>query len=119
MISRWLSWIFLLPVALVIIAFSVSNRDTVILNLWPLNASSPPLPVFGIVLVGIFGGVLVGRILAWAAAGRLRRRIRNLTYRADEAERQVVLLRKEIDNFKSAQKKREIAISSPPNAKAA
>ncbi len=117
--SRWLSWIFLTPIALVVVAFSVSNRATVVLNLWPLDASSPPLPIFGVVLASLFVGVLFASVVAWLGAGRLRRRVRKLTRRADKAEQEAARLHQEVDDLKSAQRNQRIALAPPSDTRAA
>ncbi len=117
--SRWLSWIFLTPVALVVIAFSVSNRSTVVLNLWPLDVSSPPLPIFGVVLASIFVGVILGSVVSWLNAGKLRARVRDLANRAERAEREADRLRQEVDNLETAKKDERISLAAPSNTRAA
>ena len=76
---RLLSWIILLPVALAVAVFSVVNRESVALDLWPLpfTAETPVfVPVFVIVLFSVFVGFVWGGVVTWiSAAGRRRRAI--------------------------------------------
>ncbi|MEE8393221.1 MAG: hypothetical protein V3R66_02660 [Rhodospirillales bacterium] len=118
--SRLLSWIILAPLALMVISFSVSNRDAIVLSLWPLETSSPPVPVFGVVLVSIFCGILIGLIILGVSSGGMRRRANLLKLRSEKAEREVEKLQEEIDDLHSAAKNEaQGALPPPSGAKAA
>ena len=89
---RLLTWIVMLPLAIVIIAFSVANRQTMTLDLWPLPATAD-VPVFMVVLVGLLVGFLWGGLVAWVSGGKARRNARLNGQRARKAERELSLLR--------------------------
>lgn len=88
--SKLLFWIFAVPLAVLIIIFSVNNRADVVLDLWPLDMVTAPLPVFSVVLTNLLAGFLLGSIIAWLSGGEARKRARRMTRRAEAAERQLV-----------------------------
>lgn len=91
---KFVSWIIMLPVALVAVAFAVSNRDAVTVALWPLPGSLA-LPLYAIVLTAIVIGFLAGGAVAWLSAGRARRQARHSTRRAETAEDTLSRLRQD------------------------
>ncbi len=84
--GRFFSWLILIPVAAVAIAFAVSNRTLAPLDLWPLPFVAQ-LPVFALVLGAAVVGFVFGGIMSWLSGGRTRRRARHAEARADRAER--------------------------------
>ena len=89
---RLLSWIILVPVAIVIVAFSVSNRAPVALDFWPLPLSVET-PLFMVVLTGLVIGLVCGAFVCWASMGKVRRRARLSSRQAKTAERELDRLR--------------------------
>jgi len=89
--------LILVPLAVVIIAFAVANRQIVTVSLDPFSAEHPAasvtLPLFGLIIVLLIVGVLIGGIAAWLRQARWRRMAHRL-------EREVGELRTEIDEFK-------------------
>jgi uncharacterized integral membrane protein len=86
--------IILIPLAVIIIAFAVANRQIVTVSLDPFSASAPAasltLPLFALVLLLLILGVLIGGFAAWLRQGKWRGTARRL-------ERQVQALRKKVD----------------------
>ena len=74
--SKVFFWIVVMPLAVAVIVFSVNNRADVVLDLWPLDMVTQPLPVFSVVLVGLFAGFLIGGLVVWISGGKARRRAR-------------------------------------------
>jgi uncharacterized integral membrane protein len=95
-VSKLLFWIFAVPLAALIIIFSVNNRAEVELDLWPLDMTAAPLPVFSVVLASLLAGFLIGGVIAWLSGGEARRRARRMTRRAEEAERALAEAEKRI-----------------------
>jgi len=89
--------IILIPLAVVIIAFAVANRQIVTISLDPFSAEHPAasltLPLFGLVIVLLVLGVVIGGIAAWLRQSKWRRTARRL-------EREVEELRRERDVLK-------------------
>jgi uncharacterized integral membrane protein len=87
----------LVPLAIIIIALAVANRQIVTISLDPFSAEHPAasvaLPLFGLIIVFLIVGVLIGGIAAWLRQARWRRMARRL-------EREAGALRGEIEEFK-------------------
>ena len=90
MFRRIVAALILLPLAILIIAFAVANRQVVTVSLDPFSSSEPAaavtLPLFVLVIVLLIAGVVVGGVAAWLGQGRWRRAARRL-------EREVTALR--------------------------
>ena len=93
---RILAWLIWLPVAVVIIAFVVANREWVVLSLDPVDANAPMLslnlPLWAVFVLGLFIGIAVGwsgHWLKWRGKyARNRRRIAELEKRERETASQ-------------------------------
>ena len=88
-VSKVFFWIVVMPLAAAVIVFSVNNRADVVLDLWPLDMVTQPLPVFSVVLAGLFAGFLIGGLVVWISGGKARRSARREGHRADRAEREI------------------------------
>jgi uncharacterized integral membrane protein len=89
--------LILVPLAVVIIAFAVANRQPVTVSLDPFSADQPAasvtLPLFALVIALLVAGVLIGGVASWLRHGKWRRAARRL-------EREAARLRDEIDAHK-------------------
>jgi uncharacterized integral membrane protein len=99
LLRRIAAAIVLLPLAAIIIAFAVANRQRVALSFDPF-ASGPdvafatrPLPLFLLLLAALIVGVVVGGSASWLRHGRWRRAARRL-------ERDLARLREELERHK-------------------
>jgi uncharacterized integral membrane protein len=100
--------IVLVPLAIVIIAFAVANRQDVTISLDPFNSNIPAAsvtqPLFVVIIGVLIFGVVVGGVAAWLRQTKWRRASRRL-------ERQVAELRAELDALKRAT---SVSPDSPP-----
>jgi uncharacterized integral membrane protein len=82
MIRKLATALVLVPVAIVLIAFAVANRQTVVLSFDPFDQAHPvltgSLPLFALMLVLIIGGVILGGAAAWFRQGKWRSRARRV-----------------------------------------
>ena len=82
MFRKIATWIVLAPLAAVIVAFAVANRQTVTVSFDPFSSASPAyaatLPLFAVILAALILGVIVGGVAAWLRQGKWRRRARQL-----------------------------------------
>jgi uncharacterized integral membrane protein len=89
--------IILVPLAVIIIAFAVANRQIATVSLDPFSAEHPAasltLPLFALVIVLLIAGVLIGGIAAWLRQSKWRRTARRL-------EREIADLHLELDALK-------------------
>jgi uncharacterized membrane protein (DUF106 family) len=106
MIRRIVSTLVLVPLAIVLIAFAVANRQTVVVSLDPFDHANPALsislPLFGLVLIVIIAAVIVGGIAAWLRQSKWR-------HAARLAQEQVQALQAQIDALE-----RESRTAEPP-----
>ncbi|NQU61713.1 MAG: LapA family protein [Rhodospirillales bacterium] len=96
-----LFWIVEALLVVLIVVFSVNNQTELTLDLWPLDMVTVPLPIFSIMLGTLFVGFLAGGFVAWASAGKVRKRARSEAGRADRAERQVAEVEEKLQRLQS------------------
>ncbi|MFZ0175409.1 MAG: LapA family protein [Pseudolabrys sp.] len=82
MLRRIVTMLIVVPLAVVIIAFAVANRQSVTVSFDPFSATSPAyataLPLFALIFVLLILGVLVGGAAAWIGQTKWRRTARKL-----------------------------------------
>jgi uncharacterized integral membrane protein len=88
LLRKLVAALILVPLAIVIIAFAVANRQAVTLSFDPFSATAPAaalnVPLFVIVLVTLIVGVIVGGLAVRLGHGRWRRMARRLEREAGE-----------------------------------
>ena len=112
---RLFPWFVVVPTALAVVAFSVSNRAPVTVDFWPLPFTSE-FRVFAVVLVSIFAGFVLGGLVAWISGGRRRRRARAMARRAKAAETEAARLRDQVADLDEAAEMQEIVLPAPRDA---
>ncbi len=84
------NYIFLLPLAVVLILFSVANRQNVQFSLDPLNAEAPALalelPLFVFLFAAFLLGMLLGGFLVWLSQGRHRKALREKSHEVNKLQ---------------------------------
>ncbi|HWL06303.1 MAG TPA: LapA family protein [Xanthobacteraceae bacterium] len=69
MAGKILRGIILIPLAILLIAFAVANRQTVVVSFDPFDAVQPAyaltLPLFAVIIVILILGVVIGGAAAW------------------------------------------------------
>ncbi|MBK8174958.1 MAG: LapA family protein [Rhodospirillales bacterium] len=101
--GKVLYWIAVIPLVLIVIVFSVSNHAPVDLSLWPLLTQPVPFPVYGLALVCLGAGFVVGAIVSWFQAGGTRKRARALQRRLAKEEQELASLRDRAARLNSAE----------------
>jgi uncharacterized membrane protein YciS (DUF1049 family) len=80
--------LILVPLAIVLIAFAVANRQTVTVSFDPFNANAPAaslaLPLFALLIIILILGVIIGGLAVRLGHGRWRRLARRLEREAGE-----------------------------------
>ncbi len=96
---RLLTYIVLVPLAVVVIALSVANRAAVSLSLDPFGVTSPPwavrAPLFVFLFAALALGVLVGGAATWLRQGKWRQAARSERASAQRLRREVEQLRQQ------------------------
>jgi uncharacterized integral membrane protein len=102
--------IIVVPLAAVIIAFAVANRQTVTVSFDPFASVNPAyaatLPLFVAIFVVLILGVLVGGIAAWIRQSKWRRTARKL-------DADVRALHDELETIRRRFGSSELAASEP------
>ena len=89
---RVFSWVIGLPVAAIVIAFCVANREWISVSFDPVHRDAPwatiAMPQWVLFFAGIFFGLIVGWISAWFNQGKWRKAAREhrAQIRRQEAE---------------------------------
>jgi uncharacterized integral membrane protein len=82
MFRKILTAVIAIPLAAVLIAFAVANRQSVTVSFDPFSSAAPAyaatLPLFAVVMLVLIFGVVVGGIAAWIKQGKWRRAARQL-----------------------------------------
>lgn len=90
-----LFWLLGLPLLVAAVAFALSNRETVALEVWPLPYVLE-LPAYAAILGAVFIGFLGGAIWAWISGLKWRRRARVHARKLQPLERENAELRKQL-----------------------
>ncbi len=97
MIRKIAKALVLIPLAIIVVALAVANRQIVTVSFDPFDGSEPAfslaLPLYVLILALVITGVLLGGAAAWLRQGRWR-------WRARLAESQAHELRRENDQLK-------------------
>ncbi len=75
--GRIFRWAIGLPVVILVAAFAVANRHSVVLSLDPLHETDPvwslQLPLWLLFFLGVFVGLMTGYAVAWWGQGKHRK----------------------------------------------
>ena len=85
---RFLTLLVLVPLAVIVVFFSVANRQLVTVSLDPFHDGTPALsfaaPLFVLMFGALVLGLLLGGIAAWTRQGRWRRAARRAEREAEQ-----------------------------------
>ncbi len=81
-------WLVTLPLALLLVVFAVSNRESVMVTLWPLPVVLDA-PLYLVVLLILLIGFLIGQLVAWINGRHWRREARRRARRIESLEREL------------------------------
>ena len=98
--AKFLKLLVAVPIALVIIAFAIANRQMVTVSFDPFSdpaASSAVItaPLFLLLLLVLLTGVFLGGVAGWFSQGKLRRRSRSARDDADRWREEAQRLRQQ------------------------
>ena len=74
---KYLRWIIVLVLALILGAFAIHNHQAVTLDLWPLPFPEVKVAAFVLVLAAAFIGFIIGGLCAWIGCAASRRAARD------------------------------------------
>jgi uncharacterized integral membrane protein len=94
MINRLVLIVIVVPLAIVLVALAVANRDAASFTMDPFNPGNPALtieaPLFVLLLLAMALGMLAGGIATWLRQGRYRKLARQRGQEAERLRRQAV-----------------------------
>ena len=100
MLRKILTVLILLPLAIVIVALAVANREVVTVTFDPFGGNDPSLalraPLFVLVFVFVLLGVIIGGVAAWLNQRKWRRAARRLEREAAAARADADRLRQDL-----------------------
>jgi uncharacterized integral membrane protein len=117
MIRKIILVLILVPLALAIAVFAVSNRAPILLAFDPFGAQPPmfgyPMPLYLALLGALMLGVIVGGVASWSAQRKWRRRARRAAADLKAAQAELATQRRQLDAARpSAQPQPTTAIAS-------
>lgn len=116
---RLISWLLIIPIAALVVAFAVANRGPVSVGLDPLPFSYD-MPLYVVVLGAVAVGFLWGGLSAWISAGKTRRLARRRRLQLESAERDLKTLREKVSKMEEqAARMKATPNALPPPADAA
>jgi hypothetical protein len=93
MVNRFFLVVVLVPLAVVLIALAVANREMVAFTLDPFNPGNPgltlSLPLFIFLFAALGLGVVIGSVATWVRQGRYRKLARQRGVEAETLRRTV------------------------------
>src|SRR3954454_4519676 len=99
MIRKLVSALVLVPLAIVLIAFAVANRESIIVSLDPFDQTNPALsirlPLFVLILIVVIAAVILGGIAAWLRQSKWRRAARKAQAQVREWRAQLDVLERQ------------------------
>ena len=82
MLRKIVTMLIVVPLAVVIVAFAVANRQSVTVSFDPFSSTTPAyamtLPLFALIFMLLILGVLIGGTAAWIGQTKWRRTARKL-----------------------------------------
>ena len=85
---RLISWLIMVPAAVAVVVFALNNKEPVALNLWPF-AMVVEVQLYLLLTIVLGAGVVLGGVVSWAGAGRLRSELRKQSYTGEVARREL------------------------------
>jgi uncharacterized integral membrane protein len=118
MIRKIATAVVLVPLAVIIIAFAVANRQTVTVSFDPFDAAQPAyaasLPLFVLILILVIFGVLLGGIVTWMRQARWHWAARRAEKENRELRLELDLLKRDLARTPPAQLAPPFPGASPP-----
>jgi uncharacterized integral membrane protein len=103
---KFLTYLVLVPLAIVILMFALANRQIVTVSFDPFSATQPALsftmPLFVLIFLLVILGVLIGGVAAWLRQSKWRRNARRLEADVETLRREMAVLNERLARNTSA-----------------
>lgn len=98
---KFVNYLVLVPLAIVLVMFAVANREVVTVSFDPFSSTDPAfalrMPLFALMFVFVMLGVLIGGVATWFTQAKWRRNNRRLQADIEALRRDVTLLGERVD----------------------
>ncbi|MEM8685977.1 MAG: LapA family protein [Pseudomonadota bacterium] len=98
--AKFISWFLGLPIAIIIIALSVANRQPVRFSFDPINSASPVLsfeiPLYLLLLLAVIIGIVVGGASSWVNQSKWRKAAREARHEMSELRSESLALKQKV-----------------------
>jgi uncharacterized integral membrane protein len=88
---RFLKYLILVPVTIVVLAFAYANKHAVVVSIDPLAGDASQWtvkgPLFLVIIASVIVGVVAGAVSTWFSQGRHRRLARQLRVEREKLKR--------------------------------
>jgi uncharacterized integral membrane protein len=117
MIRKFVLAVILIPLAVLIVALAVANREIVTVSFDPFSASEPAFmlraPLFVLVFVLVIAGVVIGGIASWLRQSKWRRAVRASEAELRDARGEIDRLRRELAAREASSAPRPLSLRPP------
>ena len=114
MVRKVVTAVIVVPLAIVVIAFALANRQAVTVSFDPFSSTSPAyaasLPLFLLIFVLVIFGVLIGGVAAWLRQSAWRRAARQLDADVRALHQEIEAMRRRAAEDEA---RREAAVARP------
>jgi len=117
MIRKIVLAVLLIPLAVLIVALAVANRQIVTVSFDPFSAAEPAFllraPLFVLVFVLVIAGVIIGGVAAWLRQTKWRRAARRLEADLRAARQDADRLRRQLATREAAPAPHPLSLRPP------
>lgn len=118
MFRKIVTAVIAVPLAVIIIAFAVANRQWITVSFDPFSSASPAyaasMPLFILIFIALILGVIVGGIAAWIRQSKWRRSARRLEGEVHALHDELVAQRRQFSNRTPATAPEPLPTIIPP-----
>jgi uncharacterized integral membrane protein len=115
MFRKIVTALILVPLAIIIVAFAVANRQAVTVSFDPTSSTNPayalPMPLFVLIFIVLILGVIAGGVAAWVKQSPWRRTARKLDVDIRELQEELAAFRR---HFNAVSPPAQAEPASPP-----
>jgi len=99
---RIINWAIGLPIAVIVIAFCVANRQWIEVSFDPFSKATPFatmfMPLWALFFIGIFCGMIAGWIACWFGQGKWRRAAKEARSDLQRAQNEAQRLKRDYED---------------------
>ena len=118
MFRKIVSAVIIVPLAVIILAFAVANRQWVTVSFDPFSSANPAyaasLPLFALIFAVLILGVIVGGIASWLGQAKWRRAVRRLEGEVHALHDELAAQRQQFADRQAMAAREPLPVIAPP-----